>query len=106
MYNISSVNATDIATVYSQISSIAPWLFPLFLFFEFSVIFLGGMYGQNRKIGYSNVAMWGTLSGMVTTTSAFFLSAISGILNIATISVCLGVTFLFALWYFLSDLGE
>lgn len=104
VYNISAINNSDLGNIYAGISGLAPWLFPAILFFEFCVIMFSGVYAQNRKIGFSNIPMWGTIAGMITTTTAFILSAISGILNLDTIGICIGTTIGFALWFFLSDL--
>lgn len=106
IYNLSAINSSSLDLTYSGISTQAPWLFPLLLFFEFGVIFLAGLYAQHRKVNYANVPMWGTIAGMVTTTSAFLYSAISGIISIATVGTCIAVTLGFALLFFLLNLDE
>lgn len=103
-YSIDNINSTDLATTYAGISTISPWLFPAILFFEFCVIMFSGVYAQNRKVGFSNIPMWGSIAGLVTTTTAFFWSAVSGIINLDTIGVCIGITIGFSLWFFLSDM--
>jgi hypothetical protein len=103
-YDINAINGTDVATVYGGIANQAPWLFPMVLFFEYVIIMIGGVYAQNRKIGYSNVPMWGAIAGLTTTTSAFFLSIITGVIDLNSLGICLAVTIGFAVWFFMSDL--
>ena len=110
-WNISGINATNYDTLYVTVGTSFPWLMPLVLFFEFMVIMLSGVVTQNRRIGFSNVPMWGTIAGLVTTTSAFFWSVVSAgvngqvftLINLSTIVMCIAVSSGFALWFFLSS---
>lgn len=104
IYNISSINNTSLDLTYTGIINLNPWITPLVCFFEFIIILLTGVYAQNRRIGFSNVPMWGAIAGLVTTTSAFILSAIEGVINLETIGVLIAVTIGFTLWFFLTDL--
>lgn len=106
IYNISIINSSSLDQTYIGISTLAPWLFPLILLFEFCIILLAGVYAQNRRIGFSNIPMWGAIAGLVTTTSAFLYSAISGIISIETIGTSLAVTFGFAIWFLLTNLDD
>lgn len=74
------------------------------LFFEFIVIMLTGTYAQSRRIGFSNIFMWGSIAGLITTTSAFTLSAIIGIIDYYTIGICIAVTMLCIIVFFMTDL--
>lgn len=110
-WNISAINSTNFETLYVSTNYVAPWLMPLVLFFIFSIIFVSGVVGQSKRIGYSNVPMWGAIAGLITTTISFFWSVSSTVIagqtitlvSLSTIGVCLAVSFAFALWFFLSD---
>jgi hypothetical protein len=112
VYNISSINGTSVDTVYSAIVVLAPWIVPLVLFFEFMLIMLTGIYQQNRRVGFSNVPMWGSIAGLVTTTSAVLLTGVTKYVNGtplnlvdgSVIGLLLAITIGFTLWFFLSDL--
>lgn len=104
VYNITAINSTGLDTVYQGIFALNPWLMPTILFFEFIVILLSGVYAQNRRIGFSNVPMWGTIAGLVTTTSGFILTAISGVIDPLTLTLSISVTILCAAIFLLTDL--
>jgi hypothetical protein len=104
IYDISAINGTSLDVTYTGIITMAPWLSPLILAFEFIIIMLGGVYAQNRRIGFSNVPMWGAIAGLVTTTSAFILTAINGVVNLETLGILIALTIGFAFWFFFQDL--
>ena len=111
-WNISMINGTVPDTTYVGVASAVPWLFPALLFFEFMLIFLSGNVVQKNRIGFSNVSMWGAISGLVTTTTAFLWSVVQAtilgtnmtLISLWTIGSFLAVTVLFAFWFLMSDL--
>lgn len=100
MYEIS--NATNPADLLISISSQVPILFPMILFFEFCVIAIGGAFTNQRRVGYTNISMWFAIAGLITTTSAFILFMVDGLINLATLGVVCAVTFASVLWFFFS----
>lgn len=110
-WNVSAINGTTPEQAYVGVAIAAPWMFPLVLFFQFMLILLSGVGIQSRRIGFANVPMWGTIAGLVTTTTGFFWTAMSAVylgstvplINIGTIGVCFAVTIGFAALFFLTD---
>lgn len=104
-YNLTGLqNVTTLDGALVGMKTALPQFTAYVLLFEFVVIFLGGIYAQNRRIGFSNIPMWGTIAGLITTVSAFLLSAISSSIDLITIIISFSITLVFALWFFLSDL--
>lgn len=98
MYDIS--NATNPATLFVSIARQVPILFPMLLFFEFCVIAIGGAFANKRSVGYTNISMWFAIAGLITTTSAFILFMVDGLINLATLGIVCAVTFASVLWFF------
>lgn len=98
MYNITSEIGLD--KILINISQQVPSLFPMLLFFEFMVIAIGGAFANQRRVGYTNISMWCAISGLVTTTSAFILFLVNGIITITTLSVTCAFTIAFVMWFF------
>lgn len=111
-WNLSYINGTSPDTSFVGVAQSAPFLFPALLFFEFMLIFLSGAVRQSNRVGTSNIAMWGSVAGLVTTTTGFMWSVIQAtilgssltLINLYTIGTCLAVTVLFGFWFLMSDL--
>lgn len=99
-YNIT--NETQLDRILVNMSSNIPILFPMLLFFIFIVIALAGAFSNQRRSGYTNIPMWFSISGLVTTTSAFILFLVDGLINLATLGTCVALTMAFVLWFFFS----
>lgn len=102
MYELNMTNATA-ENLLVQTSQQVQVLFPLILLFEFLVIALFGMYSNKRQTGYSNVPMWMSIAGLVTTTSSFFLYLVPGLIPLAVPITTMAITFVCALWFLLSE---
>lgn len=106
-WNISLINGTTTAGTYVGVAQAAPWLFPLLLTFEFMVIFIAGLNIQSKRLGFSNVPMWGSIAGMVTTTTAIIWSGVTTVINgtevgliaLSTLGVWIAVTLTFIGWF-------
>lgn len=103
MFNIT--NETSIDRIMINIAQNVSILFPMLLFFEFMVIALGGTFANQRRVGYSNISMWFAIAGLVTSTTAFILFLVDGLINLATLGVVIAVTLASVLWFFLTE-GE
>lgn len=110
-WNVSAINGTSFETVYVSTAITVPWLIPLLLFFEFMVIMVSGVVVQNKKIGYSNVPMWGSIAGLITSTTSIMWSVVTyattETFTLTTLSVnltVLAITIIFVAWFFLSDM--
>ena len=94
MYNIT--NATGLDGILVNLASNVPQLFPMILLFEFLVIGLGGSFATSRKTGYTNLLMWFAIAGLVTSTSAFILFLVDGIIPLTILSIVVAISILFA----------
>lgn len=101
MFNIT--NATGLDAIILNTSANVPILFPMLLFFEFIVIALGGIFANSRRVGYSNISMWFAISGLVTTTSAFILFLVNGLIQLSTLVICVSITLACVGWFFFSE---
>lgn len=79
-----------------------PSFVPMLLFFIFSIVMIGGSANQFRRSGTTDVPMWMTMAGLVTTSIALLMTLKDGIINLPTLSIVLTVTIASALWLFLS----
>lgn len=95
-------NETALDKIFVSIGSQVPVLFPLLLFFEFIIIAVGGTFANQRRIGYSNFPMWASIGSLVTTTTAFILFLIDGLIPLSVLGVCVAFTFGFVAWFFFS----
>lgn len=93
-------NATRPDLIFTSIASQVPILFPSLLFFEFCIIAIGGTFANQRRVGYSNISMWFSIAGLVTSTTAFILFMVDGLINMATLGVVIAVTIASVLWFF------
>ena len=100
MYNIT--NSTQADQILINMSSQIPLMFPMLLFFEFMVIAIGGSFSNQRRIGYTNIPMWSAIAGLVTSTTAFILFMVDGIISIVTLSIVVAVTLGCVSWFFFS----
>ena len=104
-YTLPSANLTSPDQLLAYTSGQIPILFPLILLFIWVVIALSGYFSQERKLGRSSFAQWGAIASLITTTGAFVLFLIPGVLNIETVSISVVVTIIFGFW-FLFDSGD
>lgn len=108
LLNISN-GSRGIESIIAAESAQIPILVPGILFFIFMIIAGSGFFAQDRRVGTGNLPMWLSISGLITTTGAFILylydSVNTGIvlLNIYTVLICVVVTILSTLVFFLSE---
>jgi hypothetical protein len=75
----------------------------LILGFLWFIIFGVGMFANKRSTGYANVAVWGSIAGITTTTSAFILYLIPNAISLSGVILFLCITCLFVLWLLFHD---
>lgn len=83
------------------LSSEVPIFFPMFLFFIWIVIFLGGANAQKRRTGSSDIPMWATLSSLSTLMITLGLTFTTGMINMLTLIIVVVVTIISGAWLFL-----
>lgn len=111
-WNLSIINGTNPETTLVGVSVVAPWIFPAILVFEFMVILLSGVGIQSKRLGFSNVPMWGSIAGLVTTTTAIIWSGVSAaiggttvsLISLTTLGIWIAITIGFVFWFLFTDL--
>lgn len=93
-YNFNMANQTP-EGIFIQASNSMPGLIGAILFFEFMVISMAGYLINRSRTGYANILMWFAISGLVTTTSAFFLYLVPGLMNIETLVITVVISIVF-----------
>lgn len=79
---------------------------PAILLFIFFIITLSGYFSQEKKSGRGNLSMWFAVSMLITTFLAFILFLYNGIINLATLSICVVLSILFTTWFLFDDSGN
>lgn len=80
------------------VSGQVPTLFPMILVTVFLVIAISGYLSQERKTGRGNIAMWFSISGLITTTGAYMLFLMEGIINLTVLGICIAITSAASAW--------
>ena len=82
--------------------SAVPSFIPMFLFFVFGVIFIGGSVSQKRRLGTADFPMWATISSLATFMITLPLTLTTGIISLPTLAIVITITIVSGLWLFLS----
>lgn len=98
-------NLTSVEEFIVYESSQIDILMPMILTFVFFTIAVSGHYSQERRVGRSNIAMWFSVAGLVTSTGAIILFLYPGIVNLTTVIISVVISFVCALWALFSG-GE
>ncbi len=78
-----------------------PIFTPMFLFFVFGVVLLGGTTAQKRRSGSVDLPMWVTMASLSTFMVSLPLTLLGGLIDIFTLSVVVAVTLMSGIWLFL-----
>ena len=93
---------TDIPSMFVNVSqAVANFGNMLLVFVWFSISILGYM-AQDRKTYKGNIPMWLTVGGFITTTLAFILFIIPGILSLYSVIICTAIFLACVLWFLFS----
>ena len=87
--------------LFQYVSSIEPIFFPLVLFAIFMIACLGSFFTQKSLSGRGNFLASLAVAGYITTIAAYILSLVPGIVNTFTVVVCLVLSAVFTLLFFL-----
>jgi hypothetical protein len=97
-------NGTSITDILVNVSINEPGLFPMLLLFIYAVVAGAGYVSQIKRTVNSNMLMWMTISGMVTTVIAILLYMVAGLISIETLTLCVVVFVGTAMFYFLKNI--
>ena len=93
--------ANGLAGALSYLAGQLPFLFPTILFFIWITIFSSGFGIQRMKSiqNKANMPMWASISSFITSIVAIILYLMPGVLDIATVSICIVATIIFTTWF-------
>ena len=77
------------------------WFVPLFLFFIFLMIFVGGITRQKIKTGTADYSVWAVLASIATLLPALLFSVTSGFIRLDWLVIVVLLNILSAIWFFL-----
>jgi len=78
-----------------------PVFIPMFLFFIFSMILIGGIINQKRRMGIADVPMWSVMASLGTLMATLPLTLIEGLIQVEILSVVVVITIFSGIWLFL-----
>ena len=74
----------------------------MLMVFTYLLVLIGGSSNQKKRLGTADYPMWSVLAGLTITFEALLMTIGTGILDITTLGIVIGVTILSAIWFFLS----
>jgi len=87
-------------------SSSFSFLVPMFLFFTFMVVFIGGIMRQRTRIGTSDYSVWAVLASIATLLVALLFSISAGYISVDVLVICVTLTIGSGIWFFLDRKGS
>jgi len=97
-------NATEgIDSIVNQmtIGSDFYWIVPMFLFFTFLIVFIGGITRQRVKTGTADYSAWAIIASMATLLPALLFSVSAGYIRLDWLIIVVALNILSAVWFFL-----
>jgi hypothetical protein len=73
------------------------------LFFVYFTILLGGIFSQDKRQGYADVAMWNLLASVSTFLVSLLMTIKEGIIAGWVLGVVVAITILSGFWYFMGS---
>jgi len=77
------------------------WFVPMFLFFIFIMIFVGGITRQKIKTGTADYSVWAVLASIATLLPALLFSVTAGFIRLDWLVIIVSLNILSAIWFFL-----
>jgi len=97
-------NATEgIDSIVNQmtIGSDFYWIVPMFLFFTFLIVFIGGITRQRVKTGTADYSAWAIIASMATLLPALLFSVQAGFIRLDWLVIVVTLNILSAFWFFM-----
>ena len=93
-----SFNQTGLAGLLTYPAAVVPQFVPMLLFAIFSITYLGTYYSQGRIAGkggdfFSSFAV----AGFFTAVISMLMTLVQGLIDIPTVSICIGISIVSAL---------
>jgi len=78
-----------------------PSFMPLFLFFIFGVVWVGGILSQYKRSGISDVPFWSVTASVIVFIISLILTLRQGLIQVEVLSVVTIITILTGFWFFI-----
>ena len=102
LYNLPNATNGSDAIIIQMTTGSFYWFVPMFLFFTFMIIFIGGITRQKIKTGTSDYAVWAVLASIATLLPALLFSVTAGFIRLDWLVIVVALNILSAIWFFLS----
>ena len=99
--NYTFPNGTRPDDILIQTQSAVNVFIPMFLFFLFFVIFLGGTSRQKMRTGTADYPMWAVVSSLSILIISLLLGVVSGLISLGTTVIIVVITISSGAWLFL-----
>ena len=76
------------------------FIVPMFLFFTFLVVFIGGITRQKTKVGTSDYSAWAVLASISTLLIALLFSITAGYIELTVLVLVVALTIGSGIWFF------
>jgi len=83
------------------LSAQVPIFTPMFLFFIFGVVLLGGSTAQKKRSGTVDMPFWTVLASMSILITSLLLSIKPGLIQLQVLSIVVVITIFSGVWFFL-----
>lgn len=97
-YTLPANNLTGIEDLLVYQSGQVPILWPSILFLIFMTVLGSGYLFSSKRDRGGNFPLWFAIAGIMTTVLSFVLFLINGLVNIETVSICVLVAIIGAIW--------
>ena len=101
LYSLPNSTAGIDAIVLQMTQGSFYWLIPLFLFFTFTIVFIGGITRQKIKTGTADYSVWAVLASIATLLPALLFSVTAGFIRLDWLVIVVSLNILSAIWFFL-----
>lgn len=101
-YELPSNTTNTLEELLAYQSGQIPILWPMILLLIFVTILGSGYVYLEKKTGKGRFSMWFAIAGLITTTLAFILFLIPGLINLEVVSICVIVSVVGGLWFLFS----
>ena len=91
--------SSGIDQLFLYIADQVPEFFPMVLAAFFLVIFLGGMFAEQRRVGREEFLKWGAIGSLLTMGLATIFAITSGLIGATVLTINAVIAILFMLGY-------
>ena len=106
LYELPNETSGIDAIMLQMTSGSFSFIVPMFLFFTFIVVFIGGITRQKTRTGTSDYSAWAVISSMATLLVALLFSVTSGFISVYLLATIITITIGSGIWFFFDRKGS